>query len=68
MNKKQFRLIIAADATVHVIAAGMTWWDLWNRPETQLRGTPKIWHVASAASIGGSIAYWLVGRRKWTYK
>ena len=51
-------------AVVHVPVTALTWRDLSARPDAQVRGSKTIWRVASAVNTMGSVAYWLVGRRR----
>lgn len=48
---------------VHVLIARLTWRDIAARPDGQVRGPKPLWRIASALNTGGSVAYWIVGRR-----
>lgn len=48
---------------VHVLVARLTWRDIAVRPDAQVRGPKPFWRVASALNTGGSVAYWVLGRR-----
>jgi hypothetical protein len=56
-------LLIAVVLVVHVLVASLTWRDLGRRSDEQVRGPKAIWRLASAANTGGSVVYWLFGRR-----
>jgi hypothetical protein len=55
--------VLAIVAVVHVTVMALTWRDLRSRPAAQVRGPKGLWQVASALNTGGSVAYWLFGRR-----
>jgi hypothetical protein len=60
LTARTFALILAA----HSAVAALTWRDLRARPAEQVRGSKRVWRVASAVNTVGSVAYWLVGRRQ----
>jgi hypothetical protein len=68
MNRKLPRhaQVMAVIGLVHIALVIATWRDLRNRMDTQIRGTKRLWRVWSAANTLGSVAYWLVGRRRGT--
>jgi hypothetical protein len=47
----------------HLAAVALTWRDINRRPAHRMRGTKRLWRVASAANTLGAVAYWLVARR-----
>jgi hypothetical protein len=47
----------------HVVITAFTWRDLQHRSDDQVRGSKKIWRMASAVNTLGSLAYWLFGRQ-----
>ena len=49
---------------VHVILARLTLRDLRGRPESTVRGPKLLWRVWATMNTTGSLAYWLVGRRR----
>ncbi len=55
---------LAAVAVVHVAVTVLTWRDLRSRTTGQVRGSKRIWRTASALNTLGSVAYWLLGRRR----
>ena len=48
---------------VHFLVAAVTWRDIGRRSPQQLRGSKRLWRVASALNTLGAVAYWLAGRR-----
>ena len=57
-------LVLAYIAVVHVPVTAWTWRDIKARPDAQVRGSKPLWRVVSALNTGGSVAYWLLGRRR----
>jgi hypothetical protein len=47
----------------HLVITAVTWRDLRHRSDDQVRGSKKIWRMASAVNTLGSLAYWLFGRQ-----
>jgi hypothetical protein len=56
--------VLAAVAIVHSTVAALTWRDLRSRAPEQVRGSKAVWRTASAMNTLGSVAYWLLGRRR----
>lgn len=56
-------MLLAAILAAHVAVCTLTWRDLARRPDAAVRGKKDLWRIASALNSGGSLAYWLVGRR-----
>ena len=56
--------LIAAILVGHAAVAALTWRDLRNRPDDQVRGKKKWWRIASAANSSNSLLYLLFGRKK----
>jgi hypothetical protein len=56
-------LLIAAVLVVHLVVASFTWRDLRRRSDDQVRGPKAVWRLASAANTGGSVAYFVFGRK-----
>lgn len=48
---------------VDLVMATVAWRDLNRRPEGEIRGTKRFWHVVILANPGNSIVYWLFGRK-----
>ncbi len=63
MNRRRQKQVIATALVVHVVVATVTWRDIRNRSDDQVRGNKTFWRVASALNTVNSGAYWLVGRR-----
>jgi hypothetical protein len=47
----------------HLIVTTLTWRDLARRSPAQIRGSARLWRVASGLNTLGSVAYWTVGRK-----
>ncbi|GEM_PF-2979789 len=56
-------LAMAAVSVIWVGLGALTWWDLWMLPDERIRGPKNLWRVLSAVNAGGSVLYWLIGRR-----
>jgi hypothetical protein len=63
LNAQQKRVLLVA-LVVHVIVARFTLRDLRRRPAPAVRGPKRLWRVWATLNTTGSLAYWLVGRRK----
>jgi hypothetical protein len=65
MRMAQRKLVkpIIAVLVAHTAITALTWRDLQHRPAEQVRGSKKLWRVASAANTIGSIAYLVIGRK-----
>jgi hypothetical protein len=61
---KGLALLVAYIAAVHAPVAALTWQNLRDRPPAQVRGNKQLWRIASVLNTLGSVAYWLVGRRR----
>jgi len=55
--------LIAALAVGHVIVTTLVWRDLRQRADDEVRGSKRLWRIASAANMSNSIAYLLIGRK-----
>ena len=66
MTKKPNSLVavLAYIAVFHVPVTALTWRDLNARTDAQVRGSKTIWRLVSALNTMGSVAYWLIGRRR----
>jgi hypothetical protein len=60
----QQKLILVLVLVVHVILARFTLRDLRRRPASAVRGPKRLWRVWATTNTTGSLAYWLVGRRR----
>jgi hypothetical protein len=47
----------------HLAVVAVTWRDISRRPPDQVRGSKRLWRLASAVNTLGALAYWLGGRR-----
>ncbi len=56
--------VLAVALVLHVILVSLTWRDLRRRPAAAVRGKKRMWRVASIMNTSGSVAYWLLGRRR----
>jgi hypothetical protein len=63
LNAQQKKVLIAV-LVVHVIVARFTLRDLRRRPASAVRGPKRLWRVWATLNTTGSVAYWLVGRRR----
>jgi hypothetical protein len=48
----------------HTAITAVTWRDIQRRPVDQMRGSKRLWRVASAVNTIGSVAYVAVGRKR----
>ena len=60
----QQKKVILAVLVLHLILAKLTWRDLSRRPDAAVRGRKRAWRFASCVNTTGSVAYWLLGRRR----
>jgi hypothetical protein len=60
----QQKLIFVVVLIVHAILARFTLRDLRRRPASAVRGPKRLWRVWATTNTTGSLAYWLVGRRR----
>jgi hypothetical protein len=63
LNGRQ-KLLLVLVLVVHVILARLTLRDLRGRPASAVRGPKRLWRVWATMNTTGSLAYWLVGRRR----
>jgi hypothetical protein len=63
-TRKPNKLVVVGVLVVHSVVAAVTWRDLRSRPAERIRGPKRIWQIASAVNTLGSIAYWVVGRKR----
>lgn len=55
--------LIAAILAVHTVVAAVTWRDLNRRPAGQIRGSRRLWKMATGVNSAASLAYWVIGRK-----
>lgn len=60
----QQKVLLAVVLVVHLILARITWRDLRRRPSSAVRGPKRLWRLWAVTNTTGSLAYWLVGRRR----
>jgi hypothetical protein len=60
----QQKKVVAVAVVLNAIIASFTWRDLRRRPASLVRGPKLLWRVWSTLNTTGSVAYWLVGRRR----
>jgi hypothetical protein len=63
LNTQQKRILLVV-LVVHMILARFTLRDLRHRPASAVRGPKRLWRVWATMNTTGSVAYWLVGRRR----
>jgi hypothetical protein len=61
-NRRAIRRLIAL-SPIHAGLTYLTWRDLGQRDNAQVRGPKRLWKLASGANPVGAVAYWTVGRR-----
>ena len=63
LSPQQKKIAVAA-VILNAIIASFTWRDLRRRPAELVRGPKILWRVWASLNTTGSVAYWLVGRRR----
>jgi hypothetical protein len=63
IQRKDLRPIIPV-LVAHAAITTLTWRDLRRRPAEQVRGSKRLWRVASAVNTIGSLAYLTLGRKR----
>jgi hypothetical protein len=63
LTPQQKKIAIAA-VILNAIIASFTWRDLRRRPAALVRGPKLFWRMWASLNTTGSVAYWLVGRRR----
>lgn len=58
------RVQIALIGLAHATVTTLTWRDLRRRPDDGVRGRKNLWRAVSTLNTGGSVAYWLFGRKR----
>jgi len=48
----------------HVIVVTLTWRDIRYRTDDQIRGSKRLWRIASAGQMGNALVYWLFARKR----
>jgi hypothetical protein len=55
---------IGALVVAHLVVTSITWRDIRNRDENQIRGSKRLWRTLSALNMSNSVVYWLFGRKR----
>jgi hypothetical protein len=63
-QKKPSKQLLAAIGLAHATVAALTWRDIRGRSQDEVRGSKRIWRIATGLNSGASVAYWLGGRRR----
>jgi hypothetical protein len=56
--------LIAALVVAHVVVTTLVWRDLRRRTDDQVRGSKRLWRIASMANMSNSVVYVLIGRKR----
>jgi hypothetical protein len=56
--------LYAALLIAHILVTSLVWRDLRGRNDEEVRGSKRLWRVASALNMSNSLAYLAVGRRR----
>ena len=56
-------VVLGAILLVHLVIARFVWRDLGRRDDAQVRGSKRLWRIATAVNSAASVLYLLVGRR-----
>lgn len=56
--------VLAALVVAHVIVVTLTWRDIRYRTDDQIRGSKRLWRIASAGQMGNALVYWLFARKR----
>ncbi len=55
---------MAVIGLVHTAVTALTWRDLRRRSGADIRGRKSLWRAVSTLNTGGSVGYWLFGRKR----
>lgn len=64
LDRTQKTRVVIAAVLVQAAIAAVTVRDLNQRPAEAVRGPKPLWRLLGSANTLGSLAYWLVGRRR----
>lgn len=64
LDRTQKTRVVIAAVLVQAAIAAVTVRDLNRRPAEAVRGPKPLWRLLGSANTLGSLAYWLVGRRR----
>jgi hypothetical protein len=56
--------LYAALLVAHLVVTSLTWRDIRSRSDQELRGSKRLWRLASASNMSNSLVYYLVGRKR----
>lgn len=56
--------VIVALVVGHLALTTLAWRDIRHRPDDQIRGSKKVWRLATGANSVNSLAYFLFGRKR----
>ncbi len=57
-------LVLGAILLAHLVIARFVWRDLGRRTDAQVRGSKRVWRIATGVNSAASVLYLLVGRRR----
>ena len=63
-SARRKKIIGVTAAVFHVVLLALTRRDLSRRPDEAVRGPKRLWQRWALLNTTGSIAYWIVGRRR----
>ena len=64
LTKDQKARVVVAAVAVQAAVAAVTIRDINRRPKRDVRGPKALWRLVGGANTLGSIAYWVLGRRR----
>jgi hypothetical protein len=56
--------VLAAIVVGHLVLTTLAWRDIGHRTDDQIRGSKKVWRVATGANSVNSLAYFIFGRKR----
>jgi len=64
MDRTQKTRVVIAATVVQAAVASVTVRDINRRPAESVRGPKGLWRLIGSVNTLGSLAYWIVGRRR----
>ena len=58
---QQSAIALGAILEFTLLAAAL--WDIWHRPAEEIKGSRRLWTLASLVSFVGPISYFVFGRK-----
>lgn len=55
-------VVLSGVAQFALLAAALV--DIWRRPEEEIRGSKRLWALASFVNFVGPVAYFVFGRKR----